>query len=112
VLITDEKGEYWTRPENEKNIVFIEAEASHAGCSEWSQAFSSRAAFDAWVASNPDYKGAKPYSLKEWWAKQGKKPDTYYKPKGPVENPYASEANRKPGPATGDDNSVPAGGNK
>ncbi|MBC8142463.1 MAG: hypothetical protein H7Y38_13595 [Armatimonadetes bacterium] len=96
VLITDDKGEYWTRAENEKNVVFIEDEGSHAGCSEWSQAFSSRGAFDKWVAANPDYKGAKPYTLKEWWAKQGKKPDTYYKPKGPVENPYANEANRKP----------------
>lgn len=95
ILITDEKGDYWTRPENEAKIVFLEAEAGHAGCSEWSQAFSSRAAFDTWVAANPDYKDAKPLTLKEWWGKQGKKPDTYLKPKGPVENPYANEANRK-----------------
>lgn len=95
VLVTDDKGDYWTRGENDKSIVFIEAEASHAGCSEWSQAFTSRAAFDRWVAANPEYKDAKPYTLKEWWGKQGKKPDTYYKPQGPVENPYANEANRK-----------------
>ncbi|MBC7806979.1 MAG: hypothetical protein H7145_12600, partial [Akkermansiaceae bacterium] len=96
VLITDDEGEYWTRGENEKNVVFIEAESSHAGCSEWSQAFTSRAAFDKWVAANPEYRNTKPLSLKEWWAKQGKEPDTYYKPKGPVENPYANEGNQKP----------------
>lgn len=103
VLITDDKGDYWTRDENKKNVVFIEAEASHAGCSEWSQAFTSRAAFDKWVAENPKYAGAKAFTLEEWWSRQGKKPDTYYKPQGPVENPYASEANRKkePGDAAG-----------
>ena len=94
VLITDDKGEYWTRNENEKNIVFLEAEASHAGCSEWSQAFSSRAAFDAWVAANPEYKGAKPLTLAAWWQKQGKKPDTYFAPGDGAPNPYRSEANR------------------
>jgi hypothetical protein len=30
------------------------------GCSDWSQAFTNRAAFDAFVAANPEYKNAKP----------------------------------------------------
>jgi len=95
VLITDDKGDYWTRDENKTSVVFIEVEASHADCPEWSQAFTSRKAFDAWVSANPKYAGAKPLTLAAWWDKQGKKPDTYGKPKGPVENPYANGANRK-----------------
>lgn len=96
ILITDDKGDYWTRGGNERNVVFIEAEASHAGCAEWSQAFTNRAAFDKWISQNPEYKNAKPLTLKQWWEKQGKKPDTYFKPEGPVENPYANEGNQKP----------------
>lgn len=92
VVFADEKGDYWSK---DTGAVFLEQEASHAGCSEWSQAFTSRAAFDRFVAANPKYKGAKALTLKEWWEKEGKKPDTYYKPQGPVENPYANEANRK-----------------
>lgn len=92
VIIADEKGDYWTRSED---AVFLEQEASHATCNEWSQAFTSRAAFDTFVAQNPQYKGAKALTLKAWWEREGKKPDTYYKPQGPVENPYAGEANRK-----------------
>lgn len=112
ILITDDKGEYWTRDENKKNVVFIEAEASHAGCSEWSQAFTNRAAFDKWVAANPEYAKAKPLSLADWWAKQGKKPDTYVKPQGPVENPYANEANRKKTDADAEPVVAPQGGVK
>jgi hypothetical protein len=92
VIIADEKGDYWSK---DTQAVFLEEEASHAGCSEWSQAFTSKSAFDRFVAENPKYKGAKALTLKEWWEKEGKKPDTYYKPTGPVENPYANEANRK-----------------
>jgi hypothetical protein len=81
VLITDEKGDYWTQ---NKTAVFLEQEASHAGCQSWSQAFTDQAAFDAYVQANPQYKGAKAYTLHEWWDKQGKKPDTYYKPEPPT----------------------------
>ena len=31
---------------------------------------------------------AKLLSFEEWAERQGQKPDTYVKPKGPVENPY------------------------
>lgn len=92
-IIADEKGDYWTQS---TNAVFLEVEGSHAGCSEWSQAFTNKAAFDRFVAANPRYKNAKALTLKEWWEQEGKKPDTYYKPRGPVENPYAGEANQKP----------------
>ncbi|MBC8103462.1 MAG: hypothetical protein H7Z41_12865, partial [Cytophagales bacterium] len=92
VVIADDRGDYWT---SATGAVFLEQEASHAGCSEWSQAFTSRAAFDAFIAANPERKGAKALTLKAWWEREGKKPDTYYKPEGPVENPYAGEANRK-----------------
>jgi len=96
ILITDEKGDYWTRS---KDAVFLEAEASHTGCNDWSQGFTSKAAFDRFVAANPKYRGAKALTLAEWWQHEGKKPDTYYKPQGPLENPYANEANRKREPA-------------
>ncbi len=81
VLVTDDKGDYWTQ---NKTAVFLEQEASHAGCNSWSQAFTDKAAFDAYIQANPQYKGAKPLTLAEWWDKQGKKPDTYYKPQAPA----------------------------
>lgn len=85
VLISDEEGSFKT---DMTQVVFLEKEDGHAGCSEWSQAFSSRAAFDAFVKANPDYADAKPLTLAEWSQREGKEPDTYVKPKGPVENPY------------------------
>ncbi len=85
VLIADEQGAFQSSlPE----AVFIEQESSHAGCEEWSRAFTSRAAFEAHVQAHPELKGAKALSFTEWSEKQGAKPDTYVKPKGPVENPY------------------------
>ena len=86
VLLSDEQGNLKT---DMTGAVFLEAEASHAGCSEWSQAFTSRAAFDAFVKANPEYKSARALTLAQWSERHGKKPDTYFKPKGPVENPYA-----------------------
>jgi hypothetical protein len=92
VLLTDEKGDYWTQ---DTGAVFLEAEAGHAGCHDWSRAFTDRAAFERFVKDNPEYKGAKALTLAEFMDREGKKPDTYRKPQGPVANPYANEANRK-----------------
>ena len=89
IVFSDTEGNLRT---DAKNAVFLEVESSHAGCSDWSQAFSSRAAFDAFVAAHGEYKAAKPLTFAEWSVREGKKPDTYYRPKGPVENPYAGEA--------------------
>jgi hypothetical protein len=85
LVISDEQGNLKTTT---PGIVFLEAEASHAGCDDWSRAFTSRAAFDAHVKANPKLSGAKALTFDEWAQQQGKKPDTYVKPKGPVENPY------------------------
>ncbi len=91
ILISDEEG-HWSSVR--KDPVFLEVEGSHADCSDWSRAFTSRAAFDAYLkanADNPDLKGAKPLTLEEWSEREGKKPDTYARPKGPVPNPYRIE---------------------
>ncbi len=72
------------------NVLFLEEVGSHAKCEQWSRAFSTRTAFDAFVNANPKYKGAKPLTWPEWSSKEtAGTPDTYEKPKGPVENPYA-----------------------
>jgi hypothetical protein len=95
VIISDEQGNLKTRrPE----AVFVEEEGSHATCDRWSRAFSSRRAFEAYVKETPALADAKPLSFSEWSAREGKKPDTYVKPKGPVENPYAPAASVSPGP--------------
>ncbi|MFN3648573.1 MAG: hypothetical protein ACK47B_03245 [Armatimonadota bacterium] len=87
VVLSDEQGYLKT---STPGVVFLESEGSHAGCDEWSRAFSSRAAFEAYVRANPRLAGAKALSFDEWAKLQGRKPDTYVKPKGPVENPYQS----------------------
>jgi hypothetical protein len=89
VVIGDEQGNLKT---STPGVVFLEREGSHAGCDEWSRAFSSRAAFDAYVQAHPELSGAKALSFEEWAQLEGKEPDTYVKPKGPVENPYAPPA--------------------
>jgi hypothetical protein len=89
VLISDEQGNWSTET---PGALFLEEENGHAGCARWSRAFTSRAAFDAYVAANPRYAGSRPLTLAEWSEREGKKPDTYVKPKGPVENPYRSSA--------------------
>lgn len=92
VVFSDEQGHLKTRtPE----VVFLEAESSHAGCDEWSRAFSSRAAFDAHVQENPKLAGARALTFQEWAEREGKEPDTYVKPKGPTENPYQSGPQRE-----------------
>lgn len=85
VAIADEQGNLKT---STPGVVFLEAEGSHTGCEEWSRAFSSRAAFDAYVKANPKLAGAKALTFEEWSQREGEKPDTYAKPVGPVENPY------------------------
>lgn len=87
VLISDEQGNLRT---DLAGAVFLESESSHAGCNEWSQAFTSRAAFDTFVKANPKYKNAKALTLAQWQERAGKEPDTYVKPRGPVANPYAT----------------------
>lgn len=88
IAIGDEQGNFrGSMPE----AVFLEAEGSHAGCDEWSRAFTSRAAFEAYVRANPKLAGAKALTFDEWAQREGAKPDTYVKPRGPVENPYAPE---------------------
>jgi hypothetical protein len=67
----------------------------HPRCHEWSRAFTSRAAFDAYVKANPEYAKAKPLSLAEWAERNGGEPDTYVKPRGPVENPYGERTARE-----------------
>jgi hypothetical protein len=85
VVLSDEQGNLKT---SVTQAVFLEVEASHAGCEHWSRAFTTRAAFDAYVQANPKLAGAKALSFAEWSERQGEKPDTYFKPKGPSENPY------------------------
>ncbi len=89
ILISDDEGN-WTS--NIAGVTFIEVEGGHAGCSDWSRAFTSRAAFDAYIkAQDPDdetLKDAKPLTLEEWSKRSGEKPDTYQRKQGPVDNPY------------------------
>jgi hypothetical protein len=91
VLISDDAGNLTTEM---KGVVFLENGESHPRCHEWSRAFTSRAAFDAYLKANPEYANAKPLSLAEWAERDGGEPDTYSKPKGPVPNPYAETGGR------------------
>lgn len=88
VVLSDEQGNLQG---NQPEAVFLEEEGSHAGCEHWSRAFTSRASFDAYVAAEArQLAKARPLSFEEWAQRQGEKPDTYSKPKGPVENPYVA----------------------
>lgn len=85
----DENGVLTTKFEG---AVFLEEKAGHPRCSQWSQAFSSRAAFEKYVAKNPKFKDAKPFSFEEWANVEADgTPETYEKEAGPVENPYADD---------------------
>lgn len=90
VAISDEQGNL---KGNLPEAVFLEKEDSHAGCEGWSRAFTSQAAFERYVKANPEFAGSKALTFADWSQREGKKPDTYVKPKGPVENPY-EEAGR------------------
>lgn len=68
VLTSNDRGD-WTS--NLPGVVFLEVEGDHALCNRWSRAFTSREAFNRYVAENPAYKDAKPLTLAEWSAKEG-----------------------------------------
>jgi hypothetical protein len=89
IVVSDEQGNLTP---SLPDAVFLEQEASHAGCESWSRAFTTRAAFDAYVAANPGLKASKPLTFAEWSQRQGEKPDTYVRPKGPTENPYEAHS--------------------
>ena len=89
ILISDEEGNLTS---NIKVVVFLEKFGEHPECSNWSRAFTSRAAFDKFVAENPEFKEVKPLSLEEWSKHNYGTPSTYRKIDKP--NPY------KPPPAT------------
>ncbi|RYX85084.1 hypothetical protein EON83_07505 [bacterium] len=91
IVFSDDRGNLTT---DYKGAVFLEDEekGGHPKCSQWSQAFTSRAAFDAYVAKNPKFKDSKPLSFEEWANVEAEgTPDTYEQEKGPVENPYAAD---------------------
>jgi hypothetical protein len=95
ILISDDEGN-WSA--NLPEAVFLEVEGNHAGCSAWSRAFTSRAAFDAYVREqedDEDIQSAKPLTLAEWAALEGEKPDTYERKQGPVPNPYKRDGGAK-----------------
>jgi hypothetical protein len=93
LVLSDEKGNLKS---SNPEAVFLEKEGSHTGCDGWSRAFTSRAAFGAYVKANPEYAGAKLLTFDQWAQREGAKPDTYVKPKGPVENPYAAASGEGP----------------
>lgn len=72
VLTSDDMGN-WSS--NLPGVVFLEVEGDHTTCNEWSRAFTSVDAFRSYVASEARYKDAKPLSLAEWSAKEGKPMD-------------------------------------
>ncbi len=85
VVLSDEQGNLTG---SMPGAVFVEMEGSHTGCDEWSRAFTSRAALDAYVKANPRLAGAKALGFDDWAKREGQKPDTYVQPRGSVENPY------------------------
>lgn len=85
----DEQGNLSTQYQG---AVFLEERAGHPKCSQWSQAFSSRAAFDDYVARNPKFKGAKALTFEQWASVEAAgTPETYEREEGPVANPYADD---------------------
>ena len=88
-VFSDEEGLLTTES---KGAVFIEEKAGHARCTQWSQAFTSRKAFEAYVKNNPQYADAKALTFEEWAnVEVAETPETYFKEDGPVENPYAED---------------------
>ena len=92
VVISDEAGNLTT---DTPDVVFLEEVANHARCSQWSQAFTNRAAFNAYVGKHPRFKDAKPLTFAEWSTRESSgTPNTYTPEHGPVENPYAQDDTR------------------
>ena len=88
IVFSDERGNLTTQ---DKGVVFLEDRSSHVKCMQWSQAFTSRAAFDLYVSEHPKYKDAKPLSFDEWSnVPVGDTPETYFAEEGPVANPYTA----------------------
>ena len=88
-VFSDDEGNLTTES---KGAVFLEEKAGHARCSQWSQAFTSQAAFEAYVKKNPKYADAKMLTFAEWAnVEAAETPETYFKEDGPVENPYAED---------------------
>lgn len=83
-VFSDEQGNLTT---DMANAVFVEEEGSHRRCHRWSQAFTSKAALDEFIAGNPDFKTSRAISFQQWADRHGEKPDTYVKPVGPPGNP-------------------------
>ena len=89
IVFSDEEGNLTTEF---KGAVFIEEKAGHPRCSQWSQAFTSKAAFEAYVQKNPKYADAKMLTFEKWAnVEADETPETYVKESGPVENPYAED---------------------
>lgn len=90
IAVADEEGNLST---DTPNVIFLEEPGSHARCNQWSQAFTNRAAFDDFVRVNPKYKDARPLTFAQWANRESAgTPETYEKPKGPSDNPYAGHA--------------------
>jgi hypothetical protein len=47
-------------------------------------------AFRRFIEEHPRFAASKPLDFTAWSAREGRKPDTYVKQPGPVENPYRS----------------------
>jgi hypothetical protein len=95
VMISDEEGN-WTS--NIKDVVFLEVIGEHPECSDWSRAFTSAEAFNRFVRTQPELKGAKPLSLREWSSLNNGTPETFRKINKP--NPYR-ERDGQPQPDRG-----------
>lgn len=91
VLISDELGN-WTS--NLPEIVFLEVKADHPECNDWSKVFTSRRAFDAYIAENPDYKDAQPLALSDWQTRNEGTPETYRR----INRPSPYQRNGEVGP--------------
>jgi len=74
VLISDELGNWMS---NIPGIVFLEVKEDHPECNDWSRVFTSRKAFDDFIAQDDYYKDAKPLTLAEWQTRFEGTPNTY-----------------------------------
>ena len=100
IVFSDERGNLTTE---DKDAVFLGNRSSHVKCMQWSQAFTTRGAFDLYVLEHPKYKDAKPLTFDEWAnVAVGDTPETYFAEEGPSANPYAADLKAR-GIAAGED---------
>jgi hypothetical protein len=94
-VVSDDAGNMKT---DTPGAVFLEEVGSHTRCNQWSQAFTSQAAFTTWTHDNPRYAAAKPLTFGQWSTREALgTPDTYVKPAAPGNNPYhASDGGETP----------------